>query len=412
MRGLLCLLAAASPARAADVDVHGFAQVNYAARTTGRKPSPAAGDFLLGDERVQISLAGFAPSGAAGFLAKADFFHDAVDGRADMDLREAYLDLPGEYLEARLGRQIVTWGVGDLLFISDVFPKDWEAFFSGRPLEYLKSGSDALKLNFYYGALGVEAIAVPFFTPDRLPDAQRFFLHDPFAGVGQKSVSEPSKDLENTELALRAYRPLGAYDAALYVYRGFHRTPAAFPDSLASPAVVSLRYPRLNVYGVSAQGPAPGGVAVFEAGYYDSREDLAGTDSLIPNSQARYLLGYRRQLGKDLSGGLQYYGEYMLRHGRYRGTIPAGFPAADRLRQVLTLRLTRTFKYQTWRVSLFSYWSPTDEDFYLIPEVRHSLADGIWLALGANIFGGASRTTFFGQFDRNDNVYMSARYEF
>lgn len=102
----------------------------------------------------------------------------------------------------------------------------------------------------------------------------------------------------------------------------------------------------------------------------------------------------------------------MLRHTRYRYGLPAGFPARDELRQLLALRLTRFLKYQTWRLSLFGYWSPTDEDYYVIPEVRHDLSDGFWAALGGNVFGGDRDATFFGQFDMNDNVYVTLRYEF
>lgn len=59
-------------------------------------------------------------------------------GEFDVDLREAYLDYTTENCDFRLGRQFVTWGVGDLLFINDVFSKDYVSFFAGRPLEYLK----------------------------------------------------------------------------------------------------------------------------------------------------------------------------------------------------------------------------------------------------------------------------------
>ena len=49
----------------------------------------------------------------------------------------------------RAGRQIITWGLGDLIFINDVFPKDYEAFFSGRPMEYMKKGVDGVKIGYY-----------------------------------------------------------------------------------------------------------------------------------------------------------------------------------------------------------------------------------------------------------------------
>jgi hypothetical protein len=168
----------------------------YAARITGDALPSGGGDFLVGEERLQLSLSGAIPAGVGGFSAKVDFFHDIVAGTTGLDVREVYLDVGGGKIGARVGRQIITRGTRDLLFINDVFPKDWTALFTGRPLEYLKVGSDALKLTGQLGPFGFEAVAVPFFEPDRLP-SERFFLYDPFPELTRTS-EEPRSDLGNT----------------------------------------------------------------------------------------------------------------------------------------------------------------------------------------------------------------------
>jgi hypothetical protein len=40
------------------------------------------------------------------------------------------------------------------------------------------------------------------------------------------------------------------------------------------------------------------------------------------------------------------------------------------------------------------------------------VSDEAWIALGVNLFGGSEPHTFFGQFDRNDNLYATVRYSF
>ena len=60
---------------------------------------------------------------------KTDVFYDHIDRKADMELREGYADYTSGKWDTRLGRQVITWGLGDLIFINDVFPKDYEAFF-------------------------------------------------------------------------------------------------------------------------------------------------------------------------------------------------------------------------------------------------------------------------------------------
>ncbi len=399
----------AGAAHAGEVELHGFVQGNYSCRSTGLR-SPGGSDFVLGEERLQLALSGVSPGGRSGFLAKTDLIHDGIVHESDVEVREGYVDLGAGPLDLRAGRQIVTWGTGDLLFINDVFPKDWFALFTGRPLEYLKVGLDALKVDWYAADVGFEVIASPFFEPDRLPSPDHFFVPDPFPGTVERVTNEPSVNLDDAEVAIRASRSLIGWDCALYADRGFYRVPSAAPDTAAAQVVMS--YPRRNVYGASLQRAALGGVVSLEGGYYDSRDDPDGTDPLLPNSQALYLAGYRRQLGRSLTMGLQYYGESMSEYSSYQAALPEGAPQRDRQRSLVTGRVTWLSNYQTWKASFFGYWSPTDEDFYLIPEVWHSFADGVWAAVGGNIFGGSSETTFFGALDRNDNVYAAVRYEF
>ena len=392
---------------------HGSVLANYASRlgTTGQD-KPPSGDFLLGEERLQLQLSGTVPKGGAGYFVKADFFRDEVDARSDMDMREAYLSYAEGPWDLRAGRQIHTWGVGDLIFINDLFPKNYVALFSGRPMEYLKTGVGSLKTSFYSDQASLDLVAIPFFEPDQLPTSRRFFLFDPFQQVTNREESRPRHDLGNTELAARLSRKVLDFDAALYVYRGFYPTPSMEPDSMTAPTKITMFYPRLSAYGASLQGNAVGGVLSLEAGYYDSRQDRAGSNPMIPNSQARFLAGYQRSPWTDFTAGLQYYGEYMHNYDRYAATLPAGFPKQDRLRQLLALRLTQLMKYQTWKLSLFSFWSPTDEDFYFIPEAAWRMTDELTATVGANIFGGARSTTFLGQLNKNDNLYLAMRYEF
>jgi len=394
---------------AAGLELHGFVQGDYSARVTGLRP-PGGSDFILAEERVQLSGNGATQNGRAAFSAKTDLIHDSLTDESDLEVREAYLDLSGGPFEARIGRQIVTWGTGDLLFINDVFPKDWVALFAGRPLEYLKVGSDALKVSAYWSGVQLEMVATPFFEADRLPSGDRFVMRNPFGDDATPALREPAARVDDPELALRASRAWFGWEWALYAARGFYRSPA--PEPSEDPEAIALRFPRRHLYGASVQGAHLGGIVHAEAGYYDSRDDREGDDPFVPNSQSLFLAGYKRAIGRSVMTGVQVYGERMLDHDRYRSSLAPGMPEQDRLRTLVTGRFTWLSNYQTWRVSLFGYWSPSDVDYYVIPEVWRSLADGVWVAVGSNLFGGKEDTTFFGQFDRNDNAYLALRYEF
>ncbi len=400
----------ASRVFAEELSLHGFLQANYSVRLTGlQPPTSEGGDFLFGEERFQLRVEKAGELGR--FFIRSDFFHDAVANQPDLEVREAYVDTSLGFSDVRVGRQLLIWGVGDLLFINDVFAKDFGAFFSGRPIEYLRVPQDALKLDLGTRTVSAEIVATPFFQSDKLPSRDRFYQFDPLPGVA-RTTQDPDLRFGNMEWAGRIYGSTWGFDTALYLYHGFFRMPALQANRMTVPTLMTETFPRLAVYGASTRGNALGGVMSAEIGYYDSLNDQAGHNPAIPNSSFRYLVGYQQQPWEDFTVGLQYYGELMFHYDAYRATLPSGFPAQDRHRQLMTLRLMQLFWNQTLRVGVFAFFSPTDQDYYLIPEIRYSFNDNLWISVTGNIFGGRHATTFFGQFDANDNLAVTARYEF
>ncbi len=395
------------------IDVHGFALGTFTARTHSEKPpGPEGRSFLLAEERLRLELNIWTDVAEAEVLVKLDGVHDAVSSEFYLDLREAYLDFTRGKADFRIGRQIATWGVGDLLFINDVFPKNWVSFFSGRPLEYLKVGVDALRGRYSSDVLNAELLIIPRFEPDTLPTPRRFFLHDNFASVADRNEHLPDTGLNNPEVALRLYRRFGDYDVSAYMYRGYWRSPSQLVDDPLNPAQITQIFPALTTYGISAQGQSLGGVVSLEAGYYDSRDDRAGDNAAVANSQARFLVGYQKQLAQDLTLGLQYFAEIMMDFTAYEKALPAGLGRKEKYRDIATLSLSRFLQHQTWELALFAFYSPVEQDYLIQPRLAYRVSDNFSATIGANLFGGKMRTTFFGQFDRNDNVYLTLRYDF
>jgi hypothetical protein len=382
-----------SMAGAEDFTLHGFFQGNYTLNTAGEGPD--GDDFKWAEERVQLKLDG---SRDPYYLSiKADVFHDHIDDEADVELREGYVDYISGSWDMRAGRQIITWGIGDLVFVNDIFPKDYEAFYAGRPLEYLKMGVDAVKFGLYPESVNFEIVIAPFFEPNTLPREERF--HNSMS----PDAEEPTVTFENTETALRAYRNIGGYDASLYFYRGFSRMPSMTSGG-------EFFYPELSVYGASIEGRALSGILGLEAGYYDSSEDRSGDDPAIPNSSSRILVSYKKQLAEDFNLGIQYYIEHMHDYSDYENTLLAGYTKENRQYHLSTLRLTRFLMHQNMRLSLFVFYSSSDDDYMLNPEVRYKFTDRVWASVGGNVFGG-DITGRFGRLDMNDNLYLQARYE-
>jgi hypothetical protein len=393
-----------------DVPLHGFFDLRGGMRT-GSDPLQRQTSLL--ESRLQLALEHYGEQ--AVLQLRGDFLYDNVaehrtpdleEGEGTLDLREANLLFsPIPSADVKAGRQILTWGTGDLLFINDLFPKDWQSFFTGRDEEYLKAPSDALLVSLFPAFANIDLVYTPRFDSDRFLSGERLSFSG-FSGT-PIAVDKPDRWFEDHELNLRLSRNLAGYELAAYVYRGYWKSPTGF-----DPQRGTALFPRLNVYGASLRGELQGGIFNLEGGYYDSRHDRDGDDPLLPNSELRLLAGYERELAQELTGSLQLYLEQLREYAAYRRSVPDGQPVRDEYRKLLTLRLTKQLLSQRLTLSLFSYWSPSDEDYYLRPQLRYKWSDAWLLTCGGNLFGGEQAHTFFGQLEDNSNLYAGVRYSF
>ncbi|MEW6488655.1 MAG: hypothetical protein AB1578_12185 [Thermodesulfobacteriota bacterium] len=399
---LALLLVAALPAGAAELPFHGFLEVAGGARVVD--DAAARDDVLLEEARFQLD---FLRDGDRGSLAfRADFVHDGVDRETRIEIREANVVLlPWESVDLKAGRQVLTWGTGDLIFLNDLFPKDWQSFFLGRDDEYLKKPSDALRATWFGGWANLDLAWTPVFEPDGFLTGERLSYWN--AGAGRRfgprdpelDPAEPPKTLGNGTLAGRLYGSFGGWETALYGYRGRYGQPKG-----VDPGAGEAFFPRLEAWGASARGALLGGIANAETAWYRSLDDPGGSDPNRPNDELRFLAGFTREVLPEQNLGLQAYLERAL-------SFPApGF--TDQNRWWLTARYTGFFLQQNLTLSLFAFYSPSEDDAYLRPKAAYKLSDEILLTLGANVFLGSHDDTFFGQFEDNTNVYARVRYSF
>jgi hypothetical protein len=389
-----------------NVEFHGFYEVRSGYRLRKDKYEK---DMSVMETRLQLELSSYLD--AADLKFKGDVFGDMVTEEARFDLREAYMfTMPFDFMDLKIGRQILTWGTGDLIFINDLFPKDWLSFFVGRDVEYLKAPSDAVKVSLFGDFANLDIVYTPQFDSDRFIRGERISYWNPTLGrlAGQDAIihtDKPNRWFRDSEIAARLYKTIDSYEFAFYGYRGYWKSPAGM--NVSGQAI----FPDLNVYGASIRGKLGKGIANFEFGYYQSDDDQSGSNPLINNSELRYLVGYAQEIGKDFTAAVQYYVEQMLDYSRYKANLISS-PARDEYRHLTTLRLTKLLMNQNLRCSLFTYYSPSDRDVYMRPNVNYKVSDNLAVEAGANIFFGDYSHTFFGQFQNNTNIYTAVRYSF
>lgn len=364
----------------------------------------------LGDLRMRLETDW---SGKAiGVTFKGEVLYDDVANEWSGELRDFSMQTsPGDSTDLKIGRQVLTWGTGDLLFLNDLFPKSWISFFAGRDDEYLKAPSDAFRVTAYTQPINIDFVWTPVFEPDEYLTGERFSFFSPGAGgivapSPPLSADTPDRRFDNGEFSLRLFRTAGSTEYAIYVNRGFFKRPVGL-DQNQRPY-----FPALSTLGGSLRRPLGPGLVNAEFAYYDSRDDSDGSDPGVPNDQLRLLGGYEFEAAPRFNVGFQYYLEWTLDYGRLIASSPAPqYEPAER-RHVLTNRLTYRLARDKVTLSLFTFYSPTDDDYYVRPTIDYRRNDRWTLSGGFNIFGGEQIHTFFGQLADDTNAYLRARFNF
>jgi len=412
---LLLLLVSISFTQAnAEISLGGFLQGLYGGRLD--ESNPTVSEFTASETRMQLRAQHFGDNGQ--FFGRLDFTYDGAgnESQYDWELREGYFKFRlGSKFDVKVGRQILTWGTGDLIFINDVFAKDYRSFFIGRDDQYLKAPQNALRVE-YYSPIGALALVwSPDFEPNRLPTGERLSFYNPMMGeiIGGEnipSVPEPEKKFENSEIAARLTGSVSSFRTALYFYKGFYKNPVGFDPAMGE--MGSPVYPKLNVYGGSLRGQVAGGILWLEGGYFDSRQDSDGDNPYIPNSALKGLFGFEKQVANNLTANIQWQADYMMDHDIYESQMTGAEFIRDEVYHLLTTRWTKLLNSELVTLSFFGFYSPTDEDTYIRLSVSYKYTDQVNITAGGNIFEGKYKATDFGQFKLNDNVYLKLTYGF
>ncbi|WP_448211635.1 hypothetical protein [Colwellia sp. MEBiC06753] len=341
------------------------------------------------------------------FSFAGDLYYDHVLEKSIWDTRELNIAFsPWQNLDVKVGRQVMTWGTGDYIFLNDTFPKDWQSFFAGRDDEFLKVPSDALRLSWYINNITFDFGYTPGFTSDHYLTGERFSFYSPFAGDVIAPEHFPVVNQDNETYSLRIKTTIDGRELAAYGYKGYWTSPmGATEQGLAY-------FPKLNTYGMSLRQTLFSGLFNMEFAKYNSIEDASGNLANIPNDQSRFLVGYEQEFIKNLTVGVQYYIEKTHDYDGYKQNLPETAPKVDEYRQMATLRLTHMAMQQKLVSSLFLFWSPTDQDGYVKPSVSFRYSDAWSFSVGGNFFFGDQDNSFWGQHQKNTNAWLRARFSY
>lgn len=328
--------------------------------------------------------------------------HDAAIPRSHGSVREAFVDwAPTSALELKVGRQILTWGVSDYLFVNDVFPKNYDAFFTGAGFDRMKEPVDAVRGVTHAGETDIELV-VSRAHADAAPRPERFG-----AVSVPSSASVADRAAHQADVALKVSSHRGGWDLAGYVASFRAHELRYFMESTA------LRYdrPRTTHLGFSSTGNFAAGLVWLEAALRAAPRERANVvNRHFVASTAKLIAGYSRELGSDVSVSAQWQLEAPTDRASYLASLASGIKPLPHVLSTLHLRVQGSWQNQTLRAGAHVF-AGSEGDTHFNPFVSWSPADGWNLEGGANVFGGRPETRY-GAFKDDSNVYVLARFSF
>lgn len=391
---------------AQDPDISGYVRNYTGMLTTG------SNDFSIVQNTLNLDITG--SKGNIAFKANP-YVYQYFDKDIDFGIREAYLDLYFDRFDIRFGRQQIIWGKADGAFITDIVsPKDLSEFLL-PDFEEIRMGVNALKIDYYIQNSSIEFVWIPIFTETKLPEQSSIWYPDLLNQDTNISFTEAktvNSNFENSEVFLKYSRLSSAIDFELmagYMWDDDF-TAHKFPqmDTVTSTMGIQIRpeYHRLGVAGGSFSTSVGGTVLRGEAAYYMDKYfttfNISYNEGLLQKDYLHYLVGYDFSLF-DISMSMQFIQEYIMDYDHQITN--------EEFENTMTFLANKSFFRETLILDLFAYIGLNNEDALIRPKLTYSISDGLEVLAGANLFLG-NQEGRFGQYDKNDMVFVKMKYSF
>jgi hypothetical protein len=286
------------------------------------------------------------------------------------------------------GKQFIRWGKTDIVTPTDRFaPRD---FLNVIDTEFL--AVRGVRAGIELSPHTIDAVWVPVFTPSRLP-----LLGKRWA-VLPADLPLPSLDARTLPTAAQAgirwSYTASRFEGSVSVYDGFNHVPIVASDDGAT---LSLRFPRMRMYGGDAAVPTRWVTIKAEAAWFSSSTE--GADDYV-----LYVIQIERQSGEwQIVGG-------------YAGEVATGRPAGPT--SALDRGAARSFlgraSYTIDPIRSVAFESAVRENLdgvYVKAEYSQASGNHWRTTIAVSVLGGEADDVL-GQYRRNSHAIVAVRYSF
>jgi len=353
-------------------------------------------------------------------------------------VRELYLDYFSDYIDVRLGKQIVTWGTADGIRILDEYvnPLDWREF-SLKAWNEIKVPLWMLKVELVPTVNGsLQFLFIPDFEPDYWPA-----VNSPYAIGTSKlgaellnglkragfSVSQvddrPAETFENAKFGVRWRDVLGNFEYTInYIYSWATKSPekVTIRDVTTLTAISKTQYYRVNVWGFSfsktfVSGFLQGLTLRGEFTYTkDEPRCYKGNDGRLywkKTDLFKYAIGLDKYIITNWFTSFQFI--QLIRSKKDVEGQPFVWCSAgpmDKVETILTLKVSTDFFHERLKPGVLIIYGD-DNDWRISPEAFFEISDHITTKLGMHIFVG-KESGIHGQFNDKNELFLEVKYSF
>jgi hypothetical protein len=371
-------------------------------------------------------------------LADTTGILSSMDVQAELNLKEAYVDVFTNFFEVRTGKQIASWGLADGINPTDnINPRALGRAPYTTELDEQKLGVLSVVADFYPSAFTeIELLLIPVFHPNISPSMEFTTTNGPVTIVGTDEAEMPEVSWENIEGGIRTLFYLGNFSFSvsyLYIYDRY--SDIGFSTSGTPPALTVNLFPsyhRIHVPGFDFQTSFLGLDVRGEGAFFVSQEDFEGTDPSIKNSMFKGVLQVMKgffsdKLNVKISWIPQYVFNFMAIED-YTGTNAMIAEhaykyngQAYRMENGLSLYVEGSFFYETLNPEAMFMYNISAKDFLFNAAIGYDLAESLTISLGTNLYGSSlgedDPDREYGNFSKssmidNSNIYLELRLAF
>lgn len=355
----------------------------------------------------------------------------AGEWTADKKVRpyNIYLNLAYEYINFRIGNQIVRWGKADEISPLDVVnPEDLSQGLTRQRADR-KIPIPMANLEFLSDSISLQGIYVPYFQKSIFHytgDDWAYFDHlEKKYGSVDIREEAPAKTLRDAAYGGRLSGAIGRLDLAFIYYNHRNDTPSLMPfpfpvpptpgrePSLEDLVVVSkmtgqpiqFHYLREELYGLEFETTAGSFGFRGDASYVSSRSFIT---SSLQELRKPVITGV---VGVDYSGSGGGYLNLSFSQSRIQDYDLSLGPTTREKTSILNGQFSLDLFSGNIKLGYLGFTNLTDKSFYQNPKINVSFIPNVGIETGLEVYGG-SPSTQVGFFDPNDQVYLTLTYFF